>query len=170
MNEFVSDIETDFPFDVIRGNLGDDHNIEFRLGYLMQTEQLVKMSVALIEGASFMNIDNGFFDLRFGIRLQYIDRPWNVTSMDYTQGTKRRYIHANNRETVRNLTCRAIEGLLSVVSPPVVTMSTYDTELPTDALVKYQVIERCLNGAGYRTHDSYRADDGRDRWQFVRAT
>ncbi|MEN3233797.1 hypothetical protein PUR29_09305 [Methylobacterium ajmalii] len=170
MDEFVSDIETDFPMSVVTGNLGDDHNIEFRLGYLIQTEQVVLMGVALIEGASFLPAYDGVFDLRFGIRLQYIGKPWNMTAMDFTQGTKRRYIHPNHRETVRNLTSQAIVGLVREVQPRVITMSSYDVELPPPALVKYGVIAECLNGVGYGTVSEYRCAKGHDRWHFAAAT
>lgn len=170
MNEFVPDIEVNFPIDITQGAFGDEHNVEFRLGALIETRQVVLMSTTLLEGHSFIEGYRGIFDLRFGIRIGYIDKPWNVTAMDYTQGTKRRYIHPNNRETVRSLTVRAIDGLVGTVRPPQITMSTYDMELPDQALVKYRVIESCLHQCGYRTQDAYRGDDGRDRWHFVVAT
>lgn len=170
MDDFVSDIEVDFPPNVVTGAFGDDHMTEFRLGFLVQARQIVLMSVMLLEGGSFIEGCRGVFDLRFGVRLQYIDRPWNITSMDYSQAAKRRYVHPNHRETVRNLTVRAIAELTAAVRPPTITMSTADVELPPEALVKYAAIDQCLNESGYRTVGAYRSEDGRDRWHFEAAT
>lgn len=113
---------------------------------------------------------NGVYDLRFGIRMKYMDKDWKVTPIDFTQAYKYSYIHPNNRETVRGLVVKAIVGLVKGVRPPVITMSTFDAELPEPALVKYRVIEECLNGLGYRTVDAYRCPVGHDRWHFAAAT
>lgn len=170
MNEFVPDIEVDYPGIVDASNLGDDHTVEFRIGFLVETNQVVLMSVCLMDMASYNETNKRAFDLRYGIRLQYIDKPWKVTSMDFNQATKRRYIHPNNRETVLGLIQRATKILIAHVKPTIITMSSYDRNLPEAALVKYRAIERCLNEAGFGTHDTYRDAKGHDRWQFVAAT
>lgn len=170
MDVFIPDIETDFPLEITQGNFGDEFNLEFRLGVLVQAQQVVLRSTTLLEGHSFLEGRKGIFDLRFGIRLAYMDRPWNVTAMDYNQATKRRYIHTNNRQTVRDLLLRSVTEIVKHARPQQITMSTYDAELPDAALVKYRLIEARLNEVGYETRSAYRSGDLRDRWYFAVAT
>ncbi|RVU19135.1 hypothetical protein [Methylobacterium oryzihabitans] len=167
MNEFVSDIELDFPPGISTVPFGDEHYIEFRLGFLPETRRIVIMSIILMEGGSALHSSSGVFDLRFGIRLKYMDKDWDVTPVDFSQETKRDFIHPNHRETVLNLIMRGVCELVTEVNPPLITMSTYDTELPPQALVKYAAIAECLNGLGYRTADAYLSADGRHRWVFA---
>lgn len=169
MLDFVADIESDFPHQVIEGTLCDNYSIEFRLGFRFDIEKAILMSVTLLEGFSDL-AEEGVFDLRFGIREQCLQHTWNVEGMDFGRGAVAAYIAKSDRPVVLALLGDATRSLVAHVRPRIVTMSTFDRELPPKALIKYGTIEGALAGLGYRLSERYRSEDARDRWQFVAAT
>jgi hypothetical protein len=162
---YIFDLEEDFPGEIIVGSLGDNYSVEFRLGFLMEEENLVVMSITLVEGLGFLDGYDGIYDLRFGIRTKGLKHEWRVSPMDFTLESSRLFV-PKFRMAVLQLTIRAIGILVSHVNPKVITMSTFYSDPPSAALVKYDLIEICLTSLGYKRLEKYRSENGYYRWHF----
>ena len=166
MDDYVFDLEADAPWNIIQAGTGDMFSCEFRVGFLMDTEEAVVMSATLLEGAGFVDGYDGIFDLRFGFRTKCLHHDWKVSGLDFERSSVLRYVPKPDRQHVFVMLLRAVRAVVDDVRPRVITMSTYDVELPPAALVKYRAIEMCLHGLGYVTSATYRSPSGHDRWHL----
>jgi hypothetical protein len=166
--EYLPEIEADFSPDVMYGNMGDRY-IEFRLGLFPESAALAFMSAVLFPGSELVEEHEGVFDLRFGIRIISLEYAWKASGLFFEQDKTRRVMAAEDRKQVLSLLVRAIRLLVETERPRIITMSTFDAELPEQALVKYLEIQTCLHICGYVTVDTYKSDDGRHRWIFEAA-
>ena len=124
------------------------------------------MNVALVLGDSLIAGIDGVRDLQFGVMWRH---P-NATLMDGPSFDRRfaaAHLTQAERAALMDRICEAVTLLLKACEPPLVTMSTWETDLPANARAKFERIAQACAAAGWRTADAYRDTDGRDHWVFV---
>jgi len=105
------DLQSD-PLDAPFVGAFDVETVEFALGYDIDAETVVLMSVMLVPGASYLDDKlEDVFDLRFGIRERDLKHEWKVSPPDYTRECTDKYIPKDHRTEVLSLMCKAIELL-----------------------------------------------------------
>jgi len=140
--------------------------VEFTLGYDVDREIVVLMSVMLVPGASYLDDQlDGVFDLRFGIREGGMKHEWNVTAPDYTRECANKYIPRQHRKAVFSVLCEALKLLTKHSHAKHLTMETVYTKVPDKALKKYEEICNFLGGVGFKLEDAFYDDDnGKNYW------
>ncbi|WP_324422465.1 hypothetical protein [Bradyrhizobium sp.] len=152
------DIETD-PDPPFSDNLGVEI-VEFALGYDLERDLVVLMSVMLVP------VDEAH-DLRFGIREKSLVSDWKISAPDYTKEAVDSYIPKEWRAFVIVQIMRAVRLLVSQIQPESITMETYYAGLPTKALKKYDMISASVHSCGYETKDQFRHETSqKDYWLF----
>ena len=164
---YTFDLQSD-PLDPPFVGLFDVETVEFALGYDVDAEKVVIMSVMFVPGASYLDDKlEGVFDLRFGIRERDVKHEWKVTPPDYTRECVDKYIPKERRKDVLDLMCKAIESLTKRSGARHLTMETFYAKLPDKALSKYKEICNFLEGCGFELRDEFRDEkSGKNYWSL----
>jgi hypothetical protein len=156
------DIEVD-PDPPFTDNLGLEI-VEFALGYDVDADLIVVMSVVLVP---IHNPES--HDLRFGIRENSLSKEWKIGGLDYTKECVDKYIPREWRAFVLLQIGRAVRVLIDKVKPDNITMETYYAGLDQRALGKYAVISTAVGGCGYLLGDQFRDEvSKKDYWLFTK--
>jgi hypothetical protein len=144
----------------------DTEIVEFALGYDVDAEIVVLMSVMLVPGGSYLDDDlDDVYDLRFGIRERDAKHEWKVSPPDYSQEGTDKYIPKERRKAVADLLCKALGVLTKHSKAKHLTMETFYDKLPDKALKKYKQICNFLKGCGFELSDEFRdPDSGKNYW------
>ncbi|MBV8752973.1 MAG: hypothetical protein JO328_08950 [Hyphomicrobiales bacterium] len=128
--------------------------IDIGLGYDKDEGVAVVMTVMLIRGDSYLEgkVRNAF-DLQFGIRKRSL---YYVTTPDFHKEAGRRYIPQQHNKDVLTRILSAAMNLTQEVKPDHLTMETFDANLESKALKKYDDICASLAKAGYEVAESFR--------------
>jgi hypothetical protein len=146
---YIFDLETELP-DVPFVDGFDVETVEFALGYDVDAETAMVMSVMLVPGASYLDGElEDVFDRRFGIRERDLKHEWKVSAPDYTRECADRYIPKEHRKAVAGLLCQSLGVLTKHSGAKHLTMETFYANLPDKALRKYQEICSFLGGCGF---------------------
>jgi hypothetical protein len=140
--------------------------VEFALGYDVEAEIVVIMSVMLVPGGSYLDDKlEGVFDLRFGIRERDGKHEWKVSPPDYTRECADKYIPKEHRNAVTDLLCQALGVLTKHSEAKHLTIETFYAKLPDKALSKYKEICNFLGGCGFELRDEFRDEEsGKNYW------
>jgi hypothetical protein len=142
---------------------------EFALGYDVDRNVAIVMSVMLYPGATYLKGVAGVFDLRFGIRERDLDHVWRLTPPDYSKETTDMCIPAKHRQDVKERLYEAIEVLLAHSKAAHVTMQSYYSELPEKAMWKYSCISMIIMSLGFMLREAFRdGTSGKNYWFFSR--
>jgi hypothetical protein len=162
---FEFELEEDFD-EPRRDNL-DTWVIDIALGYDVEEDMVVVMSVMLVSGDAFLKDElSDVFDLQFGIRRKWPDR---TSSPDFDKETGREYIPSARNSDVLRVIQRAVLRLVGAVMPEHLTMESYHPNLEPKALRKYQVLCDTLTEAGYEVAKAFReASNGINYWYLRR--
>ncbi len=162
------DLETDF--DEIFIDKDGTQILDFALGYDLDEETVVLMSVMLVSGESYLTGElGGVYDLQFGIRERNLSEEQVVTAPDFSTTSVEKYIPKEHRRSVFDMLLRAIDKLVSGLNPSYITMETYYGHLPMKALRKYDQIGDEIVSCGYERIDNFRDEaSGIDYWFFGR--
>jgi hypothetical protein len=162
---YAFDLETELP-DAPFVDGFDVETVEFALGYDVDAEIAVLMSMMLVPGASYLDdhLDD-VFDLRFGIRERDLKHEWKVSAPDYTRETAVKYIPKEQRKAVTDLLCQSLGVLTKHSGAKHLTMVTFYANLPDKALKKYKEICNFLEGCGFELKEEFRDEDsGKNYW------
>jgi hypothetical protein len=161
----IFDLETDLP-DAPFVDMFGTEIVEFALGYDIDREIAMVMSVMLVPGASYLDDAlDGVFDLRFGIRERDLKHEWKVTPPDYTRECADQYIPREHRQAVTGLLHKAVELLTKHSDAKYLTMETFYSKLPDNALKKYGKICTFLKGCGFELKEEFRDEtNGKNYW------
>jgi hypothetical protein len=140
---------------------------EFVLGYELDAGTVVFMRVLLVPNLGSNN-ENRSYDLQFGIVEKLRSAPTTQTCMDFSIIATRRFVPRQGRELVSMILLRCVKDTVELAKPPAITMETYHSFLPDDALKKYDRITNMLTDLLYDLADRFRADDGVDYWLYRR--
>jgi hypothetical protein len=145
--------------------LDGDWIVEFPLGFDLDANHQVMMTVALVEDEVTKNDP---FELIFGIRT--VDFDTSVASPpQFDHQTARLYVSKERSAAVLHLICDCVRALLESVNPSSVAMVTHEANLPGPAMGKYMNICNMLGLCGYGQIKYERdATDGRDHWLFTK--
>jgi hypothetical protein len=162
------DLETEF--DEIFIDRDGTRVVDIALGYDLDQDKVVLMSVMLVSGDSFLRGElQGVYDLQFGIRERKLVDEETVTPPDFSTASAEKYIPKEFRSAVFGVLLKAVQKLLLELKPPYLTMETYYGHLPAKALRKYEEINRHIASFGYRVMDHFRdGTTGVDYWFFRR--
>jgi hypothetical protein len=142
--------------------------VEFALGYDIDAEIVVLMSVMLVPGGSYLDDElEGVFDLRFGIRERDAKHQWKVSPPNYTRECTDKYIPREQRKAVTDLLCQALGVLTKHSGAKHLTMETFYANLPDKALGKYKEICNFLTGFGFELKDEFRDEANRKNYWFL---
>jgi hypothetical protein len=134
---YTFDLDTELsgaPF----GDVWGTEIVEFALGYDVEAEIVVIMSVMLVPGGSYLDDKlEGVFDLRFGIRERDGKHEWKVSPPDYTRECADKYIPKEHRRAVTGLLCQALRVLTKHSEAKHLTMETFYAKLPDKALIPF---------------------------------
>jgi hypothetical protein len=163
------DLERDFVA-TLHADAAGTITIEFALGYDIERDTVVVMSVMLVRTDSYLaGRYTGIYDLQFGIRQRDL-RTNAVTSPDFGTESTSRFIPKASRAEVAEVLLRAIWALVDRTRPNHLTMETYYSHLPDKALEKYERIAILLNRAGFEVRDRFRDEaSGIDYWYLTKA-
>jgi hypothetical protein len=147
-------------------DMWDTEIVEFALGYDVEADKVIIMSVMLVPGGSYLDGElEGVFDLRFGIRERDGKHAWNVSPPDYTVKCTKKYIPKKHRKAVMDLLCRAVALLANHSNAKHLTMETFSANLPDKALNKYKKICNSLNECGFELKDEFcNSKNGKNYW------
>jgi hypothetical protein len=162
---YIFDLETELP-DAPFVDAMDVEIVEFALGYDVDADIAMVMSVMLVPGASYLDdhLDD-VFDLRFGIRERDLKHECKVTAPDYTRECVDRSIPKEHRKAVFGLMCKSLEVLTKHSGAKHLTMETIYPNLPDKALRKYKEICHFLEGCGFKLQDEFRDEhSGKNYW------
>jgi len=162
---YIFDLETELPDAPFVDAMGVEI-VEFALGYEVDADIAIVMSVMLVPGASYLDDHlEDVFDLRFGIRERDLKHEWKVTAPDYTRECADRYIPKEHRKAVTGLLCQSLEVLTKHSGAKHLTMETFYPKLPDTALKKYKEICNFLEGCGFEPREEFRdKDSGKNYW------
>jgi len=162
---YIFELDTELPAAPFV-DVWDTEIVEFALGYDIDAEKVVIMSVMLVPGGSYLDDElEGIFDLRFGIRERDGKHQWNVSAPDYTRECADKYIPKEHRESVTDLLCEAVGVLTDHSAAKYLTMETFYANLPDKALKKYKEICNFLKGCGFELKDEFRdKESGKNYW------
>jgi hypothetical protein len=140
--------------------------IDIGLGYDKDEGVAVVMTVMLVRGDSYLEgkVRNAF-DLQFGIRKRSLHY---VTTPDFHKETGRRYIPQYRNKDVLICVGRAAMYLAHEVKPDHLTMETFDPNLESKALKKYDDICVSLAKAGYEVAESFREPSNGINYWYLR--
>jgi hypothetical protein len=165
---FQFDLETDLD----KPYVGEDgtHVIDFALGYDLDEDKVILMSVMLVSGDSYLHGElEGIYDLQFGIRERKLSESDDVTPPDFSTASVQSYIPRQDRRVVFDVLLAAVDKLVSELRPAFMTMETYYGNLPKKALQKYHEINEAIASCGYEQIDNFRdRATGIDYWFFGR--
>jgi hypothetical protein len=168
---YESDLETDFSTVPLVDAMGA-YIIEFVLGFDLDEDKSVVMSVMLVPGGSYVEpVVDGLFDLRFGIREIDLSSAggWRVTAPDYSREAVEKYIPKELRTLVLLYIGRCAKVLVETASAAGVTMETYYSNLEGRALEKYDHICSRVHDLGFETKESFRdGTNGKNYWFLIR--
>jgi hypothetical protein len=162
---YIFDLQSK-PLDVPFVDVFDVSIVEFALGYDVEADVVVLMSVMLLRGASYLDsrLDDAF-DLRFGIRERDLKHEWKVSAPDFTRESSDRYVPTERRKDVMSLLCKSVQMLIKHSDAKLLTMETFYAHLPDKALMKYRTICSFLETCGFDLQDEFRApDNGKNYW------
>ena len=143
--------------------------VEFALGYDIERNVAVVMSVMLYPGGTYLRGVAGAFDLRFGVRERDLDHAWKLTPPDYEREANDRFIPAAHRPEVKERLYEAIEVLLAHSKAVHVTMQSYYSWLPEKAMWKYSCISMIIMSLGFTLQEAFRDETtGKNYWLFTR--
>jgi hypothetical protein len=161
---FRFDLESD-PDPIYRDETGASI-IEFSLGYDLDENKIVVMSVMLVP------TDNPeVLELCFGIREKFFItfETTLVSAPDYSKEGTDKYIPRASRSMVHALIGDAIAMLLPQRFPKYITMQTFYAHLPNKAMKKYEGICGRVLECGYELADAFRDEtDGVNYWLFTK--
>jgi hypothetical protein len=160
---FRLDIEDDFDRGPVRDAYGTEI-INIWLGEDTVLEIAVLMSVA------FIYIEEGMYELVFGIEERSFDHPDWYWGRDYHYEVSKKYIPDEHRKHVLNLVLLAIKCIVNKCSPKKITMKTFHRIFPEKATEKYMKICDLLNELGYEIKEDFREGAvGRRYWLFQKS-
>ena len=134
---YIFDMDAELPGDAPFVDVWDTEIVEFALGYDVDAEIVVLMSVMLVPGGSYLDDDlDDVYDLRFGIRERDAKHEWKVSPPDYSQEGTDKYIPKERRKAVADLLCKALGVLTKHSKAKHLTMETFYDKLPDKALKK----------------------------------
>ena len=163
---FQFDLETEL--DEIFLDEAGTHALDFALGYDLDDDKVIMMSVLLVSGESYLQgeVEN-LYDLQFGIRERFLSEDEHVTPPDFSTSSVEKYIPRQFRRAVFDVLLQAIKKLLAEANPSYLTMETFYGSLPPKALRKYEEIKNALASCGYEQLDNFRdKETGIDYWLF----
>jgi hypothetical protein len=157
---FYFELEQDFsrkPHSLADGS----RVIEFALGYDLEADLIVVMSVMLIPDES------GAQELCFGVRVKNVLHA-SVSPPDYSHTAAQSYVPKAARGIVLEYVLEATKNLLKSAMPNQVVMETFHSHLPPKAMEKYAKIVGVLTDCRYSVARQFRDEtDGKDYWLFV---
>jgi len=141
--------------------------VDFALGYDIEADIVVLMSVMFVTGESYLNgILEDLYDLQFGIRIRNLVHD-TVSPPDFGSASSALFVPPESREHVVVNLRNAIQRLLEHKHPRALTMETLHAHLPEKAMRKYQVITILLLSSGYELQEQFRDETtGIDYWFF----
>lgn len=158
--QFDIEVDPDPPF---TDNLGLEI-VEFALGYDVDADLIVVMSVTLVPV-----YDLETHDLRFGIRENSLSKTWKVGGLNYTKECVDKFIPKEWRAFVLTQVGRAVRSLVNHIKPGKITMETYYAGLEQKSLQKYSHICTTVYGCGYLLGDQFRDEESqKDYWLFTK--
>jgi hypothetical protein len=162
---YIFELDTELPTAPFV-DVWDTEILEFALGYDIDAEIVVLMSVMLVPGGSYLDDKlEGVFDLRFGIRERDAKHEWKVSPPNYTRECADKYIPKEQRKAVTDLLCQALGVLTKHSDAKHLTMETFYANLPDKALGKYKEICNFLVGCGFELKDEFRDEEsGKNYW------
>jgi len=158
-----------FEFDL--GKLNDvewgskEYIVDFTVGFDFENEERISMAVALIE-------DEGGgtdpFALTFGIMRSGMEGG-TIYGPLFDHAACRKYVNKTNAPAVMKLILEAIRKLVDAVNPQIIAVTTYEEELPHEAMAKYYNVTNFLGQCGFGI-TSYKRDetDLKDYWLFTK--
>jgi hypothetical protein len=164
------DLEGDVPDVSFVDNLGVQI-VEFALGYDVESNSAIIMSVMLVPGASYWEDEiDEIYDLRFGIRTRDLTHEWRVSAPDYTKEAVEQFIPRDSRAGVLGHLFLALDTLVAHSQAKHLTMETYYPNLDDKALRKYVAICGFLKMKGFSINDEFRDEtNGKNYWFLSRA-
>src|SRR5438046_2329294 len=165
---FQFDLESDF--DQVYVDRHGTKIIDFALGYDLDENIVVLMSVMLVSGESYLkNEFAGIYDLQFGIRQRSLSGVEHLTPPDFGNQSSLKYIPRSKRADILKILKVALACLLLDTQVRFVTMETYYGHLPAKAMRKYAAICEVIAKCGYSQIDTFRdPETGIDYWLFGR--
>jgi hypothetical protein len=161
---FEFELEEDFE-SPSRDNL-DTWAIDIGLGYDIDEDMVVVMSVMLVPGDAFLKDElSHVFDLQFGIRKKWLDR---TSPPDFDKETGRKYIPSERNADVLRVIRRAVMRLVGVVMPDHLTMESYHPNLEPKALTKYDMLCNALAELGYEVMEAFREPSNGINYWYLR--
>lgn len=156
---FVCTIENNVTYATVLEGYGE-HICRIPIGYDDTTGSVYSAAAAL---SPLPGMGPRFFEFVFWIQEIGID---NSEPYRYFDGLRTRFIESSkDRRLVLEAILAATDSLIDTVRPAVVTMYTYEKDLPEKALRKYELIAEQLRNKGYSggRSDSYH---GQQAWQL----
>jgi hypothetical protein len=78
-----------------------------------------------------------------------------------------KFLLGGDREVVLEVICSATENIVAQRQPDAIVMSSFQTNLPDKALVKYMGVSNAIRGAGYEGGEG-NTFQGQHIWMFVK--
>ncbi len=152
------------PGEVLTGVYGD-YLVDFDLGEISDTVDVVQMVVALVEDDETRSDP---FELMFGIRLRSLETgKTSETFFDYQ--TARTYVTKQEAELVMPRILESVRRLVRQVNPFELVMELFEADLPGPAMHKYMSICNELGRLGYSMTKCWRdGTDLKDYWFFTK--
>jgi hypothetical protein len=143
---------------------------EFALGYEVEIGTVVYMQILLVKGESYLHDElRDVYDLQFGIREKLANDQNTLTSIDFSYISPKRFVPRNYRQWLFDYVLHCVEEIITSRSPSYITMETYHSYVPPEAMGKYDGIAALLVSLGYDLLERFRGtEDGIDYWYFRR--
>jgi hypothetical protein len=152
------------PGEVFFGTYGD-YIVDFDLGEDSDTIEVVQMMVALVEDD---DTGNDPFELMFGIRRRSLETG-ATTLPAFDHEAARQYVPKESADEVMRLVLDSIGKLMETVNPGLITMESFESDLPALAMAKYMRICNRLGELGYTLIECWRdGTDLKDYWFFTK--
>jgi len=161
---FEFELEEDFE-GPLNGNL-ETWVIDIGLGYDIEEDVVVVMSVMLVPGDAFLKDElSHVFDLQFGIRKKSLD---HTSPPDFDKETGRKYIPPERNTDVLRVIRRAVMRLVGAVMPDHITMESYHPNLEPKALRKYHLLCEALTEVRYEVVTAFREPSNGINYWYLR--
>lgn len=155
----------EFDLGEIEGPYTDSENsqiVEFVLGVDPDTDTVAVMSVIL-----FPTTRDDTLELCFGIRTKTGADLSRISEPDYGREGAEKYIPRDKRAAVLARIRESVSSVVSAKMPSFIAMETFYSNLPPQALGKYNVIGAGVIVCGYVVEGSFRDEASRiNYWLF----
>ncbi|TPM27176.1 hypothetical protein [Mesorhizobium sp. B2-3-5] len=161
---FVFVYDENEPLEIIELNGNGEHIARVAIGYDDETDHTYSVVVALSPLPGHGGLHD--FELVFSIVETYVDSDHSHSFWDGTD-TKPFLADAHQRTLTAAIIVTLVSRLIDVVAPDVVTMTTYTSHLPAQALQKFHQIALVFAQKGYNAGE---ADpwNGQRIWMMTR--